>query len=55
MSLTFLFLVIKVVVVVVVDDAKIQQKIENNIENIEKFWDGPGCFGGCRGVTPEYF
>ena len=24
-------------------------------QKIEFFWDGPGCFGGCRGVIPEYF
>ena len=25
------------------------------IEKIENFGDGPGCFGECRGVIPEYF
>ena len=29
-------------------------KYEKN-EKIEKFPDGPGCFGECRGVIPEYF
>ena len=24
-------------------------------EKIENFGDGPGCFGECRGVIPEYF
>ena len=25
------------------------------IEKIYNFGDGPGCFGECRGVIPEYF
>ena len=30
--------------------------LENKkIEKIENFGDGPGCFGECRGVIPEYF
>ena len=31
------------------------EKIENKFEDIENFWDDPGCFGGYSGVIPEYF
>ena len=32
----------------------LMRKKSKKIEKIENNWDGPGCFGGCRGVIPEY-